>query len=180
MAVTKAKKRSKASVEPELTWQQVEEKLGEYTKVSDLLVTTETALEARLNELREEYQGKITELKKKQSSLLKTVQKWAERNKKTLFTTKKSRQSLFGKIGFRTGTHKLKTVSGVKWENVLEKVKEFAPGYLRTKESVAKDKLLADRENEGIVSVYESLGVKVVQDETFFIELKTEETENEV
>lgn len=180
MATTKTKKRTKASVEPELSWAQVQKELGEYAGVTDMLAATEVELESKLNAVRQEYQEKITDLKAKQSSLLKIVQKWAERNKKTSFSDKKSKQFLFGKLGFRTGTHKLKTVKGVKWADVLEKIKKLAPDYLRTKEEVAKDKLLADRENEGIVSVYESLGVKVVQEESFFIELKAEETESEV
>lgn len=172
-------KRKKTLVEQELTWVQVQGKLEEYAGVSDLLTVTEAELESKLDDLRAKYNEEIAKLKSDQNLLLKELKKWAVRNKKTLFQVKKSKETLFGKLGFRTGTHKLKLQKGMKWDDVLAKVKEFAPNYLRTKESVAKDKLLSDREGEGMDSVFASIGVEVTQDEAFFIELKTETSDNE-
>ena len=58
---------------------------------------------------------------------------------------------------------------------VLELLKEFNPAYVRTSEEVAKDKLLADRENEDMPELMQKVGIKVEQDETFFVEPKKEE-----
>ncbi len=42
----------------------------------------------------------------------------------------------------------------------------------RTSEEVAKDKLLADRENEDMPELMQKVGIKVEQDETFLLNLK--------
>ena len=177
MTTPKKRGRAKATIEPELTEAELQEKLGEYTGITQLLECTEVALEEQLTTLRKEAEVKITELKNSQKSLLKTIQKWAERNKKTLFQDKKSREFLFGKIGFRTGKHKLKLLKGFKWADVLEKVKEIAPGYLRIKEETDKARLLSDRDNKNMNELLTQVGIEIIQDESFFIEIKTEETE---
>ena len=56
----------------------------------------------------------------------------------------------------------------------------YAPTYRAadrtlTSEEVAKDKLLADRENEDMPELMQKVGIKVEQDETFFVEPKKEE-----
>ena len=91
------------------------------------------------------------------------------------FLQKKSMETAHGVLGFRTGTPKLKTRKGFTWAAVLELLKEFNPAYVRTSEEVAKDKLLADRENEDMPELMQKVGIKVEQDETFFVEPKKEE-----
>ena len=54
-------------------------------------------------------------------------------------------------------------------------VREFLPGYVRTSEEVAKDKLLADRDEEGMYDKMAKCGITVAQDETFYVEPKKEE-----
>ena len=96
-----------------------------------------------------------------------------------------------GVIGFRTGTPKLKLLKGFTWASVEKLVKVFLPDYVREKTEVAKDRLLADRNLED-VGVTDSLvivempmidamakcGLQVVQDETFFVEPKSETAED--
>jgi len=45
------------------------------------------------------------------------------------------------------------------------------------KEEPAKDLLLADREIPEVAAEFEKCGIEVVQDESFFIDLKKEEQE---
>lgn len=82
-----------------------------------------------------------------------------------------------GTIGFRTGTPKLKTLKGFTWASAVNLVKEFLPSFIRTSEEVAKDKLLADRDEEGMTEKMAKCGIQVVQDETFYVDPKKEETE---
>lgn len=109
-------------------------------------------------------------------SAFEVVQVYATENRDTLFGKKKSLENSHGVLGFRTGTPKLKTRKGFTWGAVLELVKTIAPSFVRTSEEVAKDRLLADRESEEVVALMPRIGVEVVQDETFYIELKKEET----
>ena len=46
---------------------------------------------------------------------------------------------------------------------------------LRTVVEPAKDKLLADRDNEEVQAMLPKVGISVVQDETFYVESKKEE-----
>ena len=68
---------------------------------------------------------------------------------------------------FRTGTPKLKTLKGFTWASALELVKEFLPDYVRQTWDIAKDKLLADRDAEEMLSRMAKCGMQVVQDEAF-------------
>ena len=61
------------------------------------------------------------------------------------------------------------------WASALQLVKEFLAPYVRTTEEIAKDKLLADREEEGMQEKMAKCGMTVTQDETFYVEPKKEE-----
>ena len=94
-----------------------------------------------------------------------------------------------GTIGFRTGTPKLKTMKGFTWASALTLVKKYIPGYVRTNEEIAKDKLLADRELEEVDFIENDImqkkvpmakamaecGILVTQEESFYVEPKKEE-----
>ena len=80
-----------------------------------------------------------------------------------------------GTIGYRTGTPKLKTLKGFTWASALNLVREFLPSFIRTTEEIAKDKLLADRDAEGMGEKMAQCGITVTQDETFYVEPKKEE-----
>ena len=55
-------------------------------------------------------------------------------------------------------------------------LKEFLPAYVRIEEEPAKDMLLADREKEDVAELFPKVGIFVDQDETFFVERKSEES----
>ena len=105
------------------------------------------------------------------------VQAYSLENRERLFSKKKSMEGTHGVYGFRTGTPRLKTLRGFTWAAVLNLIKEFLPGYVRVKEEPAKDLLLADREIPEVAAEFEKCGIEVVQDESFFIDLKKEEQE---
>ncbi len=102
------------------------------------------------------------------------MQTYAQENPE-IFGKKKSVDGAHGTFGFRTGTPKLKLKKGFTWGAVTNLLKEFLPSYIRTTEEPAKDKLLADREDEEVSALFPKVGISVAQDETFFIELKKEE-----
>ena len=47
--------------------------------------------------------------------------------------------------------------------------------YIRTKEEVAKDKILADKYNTDIKQLITQCGIEIVQEESFYIEPKEED-----
>ncbi len=103
---------------------------------------------------------------------------WAEANP-TEFAGLKSLETQHGSLGWRIGNAMLKTLSGWTWDRVLERMlglPQFA-GYIRTKAEVNKQAILVDREQIPPEELRE-VGVRVVQEDLFFVEPNIEELEN--
>ena len=147
-------------------------------------------IELQCAKIREKYADKLASLTEEKDKAFDTLQAFATENQAELFTKKKSLDMAHGVIGFRTGTPKLKTLKGFTWASALLLVKRFLPDYIRQTEEIAKDKLLADRDGKIAMEVSDSpsleevpirqammeCGMQVVQDETFYVEPKKEET----
>lgn len=149
-------------------------------------------IELQCAKIREKRQAELTQLTAERDQAFDTLQAFAIENQAELFSKKKSLDMAHGTIGFRTGTPKLKTLKGFTWASALELVKTFLPSsYIRKTEEVAKDKLLADRDMEEVnvtadgmvlqpMSMKDAMakcGIQVVQEETFYVEPKKEDTE---
>jgi phage host-nuclease inhibitor protein Gam len=126
-------------------------------------------------EVRERYDNQLGGIGKKLDELMALAQDWAEGNPEA-FGAAKSIDMTHGTVGFRTGMPKLKTVAGYTWDLVKERILHLSAPYTRTEVSVNKEQLLADRETLG-ESGLRRLGVKVVQDESFFVDPKREKVE---
>jgi hypothetical protein len=80
-----------------------------------------------------------------------------------------------GLVGFRTGTPKLKLLSGWTWEKVLEFISvNQLMDLIRTKKEVDKELILANRDCIKPETL-KQIGIKVVQDEAFFVEPKRDD-----
>jgi phage host-nuclease inhibitor protein Gam len=125
-------------------------------------------MDTDLQRVRDRYQIDLAEVEMNLKTELDRAHDWAERHPEE-FATKKSVAFVHGTAGFRTGTPKLKTLSGMTWEKVLDVMERLFPEYVRRKNEVDKDKIIADREvlppND-----LKAMGVKVVQDESFYVE----------
>jgi phage host-nuclease inhibitor protein Gam len=133
-------------------------------------------LEMQLTEIRKQYEFKLDQKKTKIEEIKFSLQKFAEENKNIYFCgEKKSMNLLHGTIGFRLGNPKLKSAKGFTWKSILELVKDRMHNYIRTKEEVAKDKILADKDNKDIKELITQCGIEIVQEESFYIEPKEED-----
>ena len=128
-----------------------------------------------MTKIREKYADQLADLNEVKERNFEIVQTYATENKEELFQKRKSVESAHGIFGFRTGTPKLKTLKGFTWGAVLNLCKEYLPDYVRATYEVAKDKLLADRDNEDVNQHFEKVGIMVSQDETFYLEPKKED-----
>lgn len=153
-----------------------DEAFAQYAKADAQSTKITADIELQCAKIREKYAAKLAELEGQKEQAFDTLQAFAMENQAELFTRRKSLEMAHGVIGFRTGTPKLKTLKGFTWASALQLVKEFLPGYLRQTEEIAKDKLLADRDVENMGSQMGKCGIQVVQDETFYVEPKKEET----
>ena len=170
-----AKKREKKTVYTGITSEQMEQAFADYAKADARQQKITAEMDIQMAKIREKWQDELAKLAETKENAFDILQVYALENREILFSKRKSLETTHGTLGFRTGTPTLKTRKGFTWASVLEMLKEFMPNYVRTKEEPAKDKLLADREDEEVAALFPKVGVVVVQDETFFVEPKKEE-----
>jgi len=127
-----------------------------------------------LAEIMEEHNPRIETIGADISAKLILCEKFATTHRDTLFGKLKSAASSLGLYGFRTGNPKLVLLNRKwKWNDVLEALKSLGKTELiRVKEEPDKDALkkLDDAELAAI-------GLRIDQDEAFFIEPKREDPE---
>ena len=104
-----------------------------------------------------------------------TLRAWAEANPDAFPKDRKSIKFLSGTLGFRTGTPKLALLSrAFNWERVLQLVKQYWPGFIRIKEKIDKEGLLAmHSQTENKLASEADLkrcGLKVSHDESFYVD----------
>ena len=126
-------------------------------------------IEQHISAVKNQYAAELTRLDEEQNLNFDLVQAYALNNRDE-FGKKKSLYLRHGVIGFRTGTPKLKTLRGYTWDSVLHLTKELLPDYIRHTEDLAKDKLLAHRHQPEVNQLFGRLGIRVEQDEAFYLE----------
>ena len=112
---------------------------------------------------------------KEKSDLLRA---WAEANPGQFSGGRKSIIFMTGTLGFRTGTPKLALLSRrFNWESVLANVQRLIPNFIRNKPEIDKEAILAQRDDEVLVQAITACGMKIVQDESFYVEPNLTDTE---
>lgn len=170
-----AKTREKKTVYTGISSEQMEQAFADYAKADARQQKITAEMDIQMAKIREKWQDELAKLAETKDNAFDILQAYALENREELFTKRKSLETTHGTIGFRTGTPKLKTLKGFTWGAVVNLLKEFLPGYVRTSEEANKEKLLADRESEEVVALFPKVGITVVQEETFFVEPKKEE-----
>lgn len=167
--------RQKKTIISGVSREQADAAFAQYAKASAQSDKISAEIELQCAKIREKYATQLSQLDEEKETAFDTLQSFAMENQAELFSKKKSLDMAHGVIGFRTGTPKLKTLKGFTWASALQLVKEFLPDFIRTTEEIAKDKMLADRESDGMVEKLSKCGIQVTQDETFYVEPKKEE-----
>jgi len=157
----------------------LEDVLGQIRSLTIARNQTQLQLEAEKTRLDEKYGERITEDQKQIEALTESVRVWVEANDSE-FGGLKSAEFTHATIGWRTGQPTLKTLTGWTWDRVLEKIKFLGgrwSGYIRQKEEINKQALINDRE---LLSPqdFRDVGLRINQEESFFIEPNIEELEN--
>jgi phage host-nuclease inhibitor protein Gam len=151
----------------------------------------EALRDAVLLRVKERYNAKIETLVTERELTVTRCALYAEANRKTLLpdeTKAKSRLTRLSTWGFRLGQQKLETLKGWTWQKVLGALKaKGLADYIRTKEEVDKEGIIADAKKHGHLCIHDEtggadlpvplpeVGVRLVQEEAFFIEPKVEE-----
>lgn len=125
--------------------------------------------------INEKFEGDLAGLAGRIKTQTDCLRAWAEANPDQFPKDRKSIQFTSGILGFRTGTPKLALFSrAFNWERVLAQVQALLPDCVRTKKEVDKESLLnrygQSADKTAADAEFRRLGVKVTQDESFFIE----------
>lgn len=165
------KKQIKETVNPLVF---VEKTLEEISTCDASLKMINNRMDQQMLEIRRNNMDQITSLQQQKEEASNRLQAFAIENQGVLFSVKRSFATKFGSFGFRTGKPKFKLLNDASWDHVTESLKNFLPHYVRTVEEPMKEKLMADRNLPEISNYLPALNLAVVQDETFFIDLKKE------
>ena len=137
-------------------------------------------MDEEITKIRSRYELTIGNLTARIDQNTEYVRDWALANPEE-FGKKKSLEMTHGIIGFRTGMPKLKTLSGWTFARVLEALKGLPWGraFTRIKEEVDKEGILSAFSSENIsLGELREIGVRVDQEESFFVEPDVTETES--
>jgi phage host-nuclease inhibitor protein Gam len=129
-----------------------------------------TQLDEELIGIKAEYGVDIAKLDAQIEQARQDLEAWAIAHPDE-FGKKKSIEFGNGTIGFRTGTPKLELLNRKwTWKTVTTAVEQLLPNFIRYKPEVDKDAIIGQREE--LAEFLPSVGLKVTQGESFFVEPK--------
>lgn len=174
-----ATRKKKVAVVPPLNPKEADKVMAAYAMADARRSEINALIDEQFTKIREKYAEELEQNKEVLEVNFQKMQMYAE-TRPELFKAKKSYDTTHGTIGFRTGTPKLKAKKGFTLASVLMLLKskgKKATMYIRTKEEIARDVLIANRKDAQCKVLLEEVGLDVIQDDTFYIDLKKEEAE---
>ena len=170
-------KREKKTVIAGVTREAMEDAFSLYAAADARITAINADMDGQMTKIRDKYADELARREAEKAAAFEIMNVFALEHREELFTKQKSIKTTHGTIGFRTGKHKLKLKRGLNWPAVIELLRRFGSDYIRTTEEPDKARLLADRDDAKCAQIMADCGIEVVQDETFYVEPKTEEIE---
>lgn len=170
------KTREKKKVIAGVTLQQAQEASSWYAYFHNQQRQLEAEMNEKINRIRDAYQDELTRLAEQKAEQFEVLQSFAREQKDSW--KNKSLELLHTVIGFRIGNPKVVKDKKFTWDAVTELALKYAPGFVRTRYELDKEAIIASRESPEMEALRNNCYVDVVQDETFYVEVK-EETVNE-
>ena len=128
----------------------------------------EAEMNVELTRVRARYESELAVLAEAIKNETARLRDWADSDP-TLLGKSRSIKLLHGTVGYRLGNWAVKLVRGFKAERAVALVKSIiGPGYVRTKEELDKELLLADRARYPAETLA-SCGLRLEQAESFYV-----------
>ena len=171
-----AKTRVKKVVVSGVTRDQMEEAFGAFAFADAKLQGINAAMDAEITKIRERNAEEIAKFQQQKDDALGGDADVRHREPGRAFLQKeKAWRRRTASSGSAPGHRSSKPARALRGAAVLELLKEFNPAYVRTSEEVAKDKLLADRENEDMPELMAESRHQGRAGRNVFVEPKKEE-----
>lgn len=155
------------------TREQLEERMGDYARAAIEINRQTAMMNKTIAGIRERYEPVFAALDESAGAALADLEAWAALNPGD-FGARRSIELLHGTIGYRTGQPTLKTIKGVRWADVLDRLRSMFPGWIRTREEPDKEAILSARDDLGADGL-RSIGCKVEQTERFYADPRLDE-----
>lgn len=156
------------------TREAVESALGELALRRTRIKTEEQGLQEEITSARTRCEADTAADRAEGTRLEEQLEAWANDHGEE-FKEKRSVDFIHGTVGFRLGQRQLKTRAKWTWADVAFGLLGKMEDYVRRTPAVDKEKILRDAGGEQPVLDAEELkemGVRVVQEENFYVELK--------
>lgn len=146
------------------------------------LVLNRKSITANMDEqivaVRSRCEGSLSEIETLLDATTEALRIWAQAHPEEFPKDRKSIDLVQGVIGFRTGTPKLVPLNRRwTWEKITTALRTYLPAFLRDHPEVDKEAILAQRDEQAIKEALPLVGLKVVQDEGFYVEPKLTKVE---
>lgn len=150
------------------TPEQAEAALAAYAIAQNRIARLEAEMNLKLTSVREHYADEMSSLSDAAKAEAARLRDYADSHPE-LFDKSRSIKLLHGVIGYRLGNWAVKLIRGFKAERVIALAKTIlGPNYIRTREDLDKDSILADRERLPPAQLA-SCGLRLEQAESFYI-----------
>lgn len=159
-------KRIKSTAPTINTRDKAEAELGQIRDLTITRMTLAAERDAEVSAIDDKYAHQLAHLDTQLKERTELLKGWAEAHPSEF--TGKSITWSHGTLGWRIGNPTLKTITGWTWDRVLEKLHLRRREWIRSKEEVAKDVVLSERDQFPDTFLRE-LGMRVTQDEAFFV-----------
>lgn len=144
--------------------------VGEIAELVNRKVGINSKIAARTIAVKKEFEDELATLDEAIEAKTAGLRTWSE-NSPEEYGKAKSIKFLQGVIGFRTGQPRLALLNRKwTWDKVLEAVKTLMPAFVRHNPEINKDALIDSREDAMVKEMLPNVGLKVVQDEGFYVE----------
>lgn len=178
-------KRTTIAIIASLTsYEEVEKKLLEFAYLESKIAEAEAKMNAEIQEVRDDYETKTSEARARKEMIEKGILTFCDANKSD-FEKVRSREMVHGTVGYRTNPKKVSLLNRkYNWETVVQLLKKFKWGkeYLREITEVNKEAVITASSGDSPVlsdGKLASVGMKVDQGETFFLEIKWDSIDTE-
>jgi hypothetical protein len=152
------------------------EKLLEELAIYDRnLAEAESCCNTEITKVRESWHNTIEQSRANCNAVHAALEEWATGAAEAFPEDKKSMELLHGTLSFRTGQRKLALLARETWEKVIDRLTGKFSAWRKVKVDVDAAKILRDSAGDDpalSAKDLSALGLKIIQEERFHVELK--------
>lgn len=149
--------------------------MQDYAESTSKLKSLEAEIELQVQAIRDKHQHNVNALQADAKDASDKLIRYAEFNKKTLFKDGKTIDLQHGTISIRLGTPRVDKIRSLTWDAALDKIRKISENFIRVKEEVDKEEIIANRDEKDLMAKLNKIGINVVQDEAITVKSKEEE-----